>query len=86
MTEASQYIVWGLILLVVILNVVGIHRLIKHFRDDRKKILLNLILLLIIPIFWSLLIILMTRKPKESKLKSHYKYMEAGYKGWTRYQ
>ena len=85
MTEASQYIFLGLILLIMTLNVISIIRLVKYFRDDRNKIFLNILLILIIPIFWSILVILMTRQPKKSKLKSHYRYLEAGYKGWTRY-
>lgn len=86
MSESGQIFLLILILAVLILNIVGIIRIVKYYREDRTKIILNLILIIIVPIFWSLLVILITRKPKESKLKSHYKYLEAGYKGWTRYQ
>ena len=86
MSESSQIFLLILILVILILNIVGIIRIVKYYREDRTKIILNLILIIIVPIFWSLLVILITRKPKESKLKSHYKYLEAGYKNWTRYQ
>jgi len=86
MSESGQIFILILIIAILILNIVGIIRIVKYYREDRTKIILNLILIIIVPIFWSLLVILITRKPKESKLKSHYKYLEAGYKGWTRYQ
>jgi len=85
MTETGEYFIWSLILLIMVLNVISSIRLIKHFRDDGKKIFLNLVLILFVPVFWSLLVILITKKPKESRLTSRYRYMESGYKNWTRY-
>ena len=67
MTEVSQYVIPGLILLIMFLNVVSILRLIKYFRDERNKIIVNIILILLVPIFWSILVILMTRKPKKNQ-------------------
>lgn len=67
MIETSKYVLLIFLLIYLILNVLGIIRLIKYYRDDRKKMRLNLILIFLIPIFWSLLVIIFTSEPKKSK-------------------
>ncbi len=57
----------------------------KFFNFDKKKLTLNLIMIWVVPFLWSMLILLLTSKAKDKK-EDGYKYMESGYKNYTRWR
>ena len=85
MFENHEYSVGFVFLVWFVLNVVATRRVFSYFKYDKSRIALNLILTWLIPFFWALFMLVLTAKASKRKRKDGYKYMESGYKNYTRY-
>ena len=84
MSETQIFIIVLIVAVWLVLNIKGTKRLLRYFENDRERKRLNLIILWLVPFLWALIMILLTRTPSK-KRKDGYRYIEAGYKGYTRY-
>jgi ABC-type dipeptide/oligopeptide/nickel transport system permease component len=84
MEERSIFLLAILLLFWTLSSIIGSLSVAKAYRYDSKRKRVHLILVWLIPFFWSGIIILMTRKlPKPTD--DGYTYREAGFKNYTRY-
>jgi preprotein translocase subunit SecG len=84
MTEKEFIVSIVFLGIILILNLFATYKTIKFFKTDSKRKSLNIILIWTIPIFWSMIILILTSKVK-SKKQDGYQYHEAGYGPWTKY-
>jgi len=84
MTDRELIILIVFVILLLGLNIYASIKLFRYFKTDKKRKRLNLVLTWVIPIFWSLIILILTSK-KKTKKDDGYEYREAGYGPWTKY-
>ena len=84
MTEKESYLLIAGILTWIIIAIIASVRANRYFTISKKRLILNLTLIWIIPFLWAILILLLTSKTKDKK-KDGYKYHEAGYSNYTKW-
>ncbi len=84
MTEKEFIALIVFIGIICALNLFATFKTVRHFKTDPKRKSLNIIQIWTVPIFWSLIILILTSNSKPKK-KDGYKYHESGYGPWTKY-
>jgi len=84
MNEKQTYVLIAFLILFLILSFLAGIRILKSNYIERNQKIMNILMLFLLPILWSLFILIFFSKPKKTK-NDGYEYRDAGYSNYTKY-